>query len=131
MPKCNDCRFLKNNGSHLECSEIPAKKGKWISKVDADKGNACDLFGPKMDQTPVPASSVWLPKNPYSEKISDDVSSTMVSNPKYNYFQEGLMVAAGNIFTRGNELCPHYDLRHNCAICWNNLPKEMGIKEKS
>ena len=81
----------------------------------------------------------WLPKNPYPEKISDDISSTMVSSPKYQYWQEGAMVAAGNIFTRGNEPCPHTDIhvtgadmkKRECILCWYEFALEMGLRRSN
>ena len=69
----------------------------------------------------------WLPENPYPEKISDDISSTMVSSPKYQYWQEGMIVAAGHIFMRGNEPCPHAEshsihmVKRECTLCWAEL----------
>jgi len=78
----------------------------------------------------------WLPENPYPEKVSDDISSTMVPSDKYRLWQEGAMVAAGNIFTKGSDSCPHAEAhsihmkRRECATCWNNLLKEIGIERK-
>ena len=73
----------------------------------------------------------WLPENPYPEKVSDDISSTMVPSDKYRLWQEGAMVAAGNIFMRGNGICPHAEAhsihitKRECAICWGILGAEV------